>query len=79
MPAVSDLALIILAAPDVSFAHDGISPHRMSDNSRIGSLGFWRMTGTGWVGATLKRGDQSSCQSEVSKYSSMICFRRESR
>ena len=27
--AVSDLALIILAAPDVSFAHDGINPHRI--------------------------------------------------
>jgi hypothetical protein len=29
MPAVSDLALIILAAPDVSFAHDGIKPQRI--------------------------------------------------
>jgi hypothetical protein len=24
-----------------------------SDNSRTGSFGFWRMTGTGWVGAML--------------------------
>jgi hypothetical protein len=31
-----------------------------------------------WVGAMLYRGDQSSCQSAVSKYFSMTCFRRES-
>jgi hypothetical protein len=30
----------------------------------------------GCVGATLYRGNHSSCQSAVSKYSSMICFRR---
>jgi hypothetical protein len=45
--AVSDLALIILAATDESLAHDGISPQRTSDSSRTGTLGFWRMTGTG--------------------------------
>ena len=38
--AVSDLALIIWAAMDESFAHDGISPQRSSDNSRMGSFGF---------------------------------------
>jgi hypothetical protein len=31
--AVSDLALIILAATDGSFAHDGMSPQRTSDSS----------------------------------------------
>ena len=30
-----------------SFAHDGMSPQRTSDNSRRDSLGFSRMTGTG--------------------------------
>src|ERR1019366_7397208 len=45
VPAVSDLALIILAAIDESFAHDGMSPQRTSDNSRTGFFGFWRMTG----------------------------------
>ena len=45
--AVSDLALIMLAATDESLAHEGINPHRISDNSRIDSLGFWRITGTG--------------------------------
>jgi hypothetical protein len=38
--------LIILAATDESFAHDTMSPQRTSDNSRTGSLQFWRMTGT---------------------------------
>jgi hypothetical protein len=42
------LALIMLAAADESLAHDGMSPHRISDNRRTGSLGFWRITGTGW-------------------------------
>jgi hypothetical protein len=51
--AVSDLALIILAAPDESFDHEGMSPQRISDKWRTGSLGFWRMTGMGWVGAML--------------------------
>src|SRR6266700_5769223 len=46
VPAVSDLVLIRLAAADVSFAHEGISPQRTSDSSRMGSFGFWRMTGT---------------------------------
>jgi hypothetical protein len=45
--AVSDLALIILAATDESLPLDGISPQRTSDSSRTGTLGFWRMTGTG--------------------------------
>ena len=45
--AVSDLALIILAAPEASSAHDGKSPQCMSDGSRMGSLGFWRTTGMG--------------------------------
>ena len=78
MCAVSDLALIILAAPDVSFAHKGISPHRISERSRRGSFGCCRITGTGCVGAMLYRGFQSSCQSAVSNCSSMICFRRDS-
>src|ERR1035441_10142255 len=38
----------MLAAPDKSFAHDGMSPHFISDSSRTGSFGFWRMTGIGW-------------------------------
>jgi hypothetical protein len=37
--AVSDLALIILAAIDESFAHVGMRPQRTSDISRRGSLG----------------------------------------
>jgi hypothetical protein len=45
--AVSNLALIIMAAPDMSFAHEGVKPQRTSDSSRRGSFGFWRMTGTG--------------------------------
>ena len=79
MCAVSDLALIILAAPDVSFAHDGIRPHRISEIWRTGSFGCWRITGTGCVGAMLYRGDQSSSQSAVSNCSSMICFLRDKR
>ena len=49
----SAFALIIRAAADGSFAHEGMSPHRTNDNSRTGSFGFWRMIGTGWVGAML--------------------------
>jgi hypothetical protein len=49
----SDLALIILAALDASFDHDGMRPQRTSDRSRRGSLGCWRTMGTGWVGAML--------------------------
>jgi hypothetical protein len=75
--AVSDLALIIRAAADESFAHEGMSPQRISDNSRTGSFGFWRMTGIGWVGAMLYRGFQSSSPETASKYSSTICFRRD--
>jgi hypothetical protein len=51
--AVSDRALIIIPALDMSFDHEGIKPQRIDDNSRRGSFGFWRMTGTGWVGAML--------------------------
>jgi hypothetical protein len=53
-PAISDLALIILAATDESFAQEGISPHRISGSSRTGSFGFWPITGTEWVGARAK-------------------------
>jgi hypothetical protein len=45
--AVSALALIIMAAPDMSLAHDGIKPQRTSDNSRRGSFGFYRIISTG--------------------------------
>ena len=38
MPAVSDLALIMRVAADESFAHDGTSPQRISDNSRVTSV-----------------------------------------
>jgi hypothetical protein len=76
--AVSDRALIMLAAPDESFAHDGTNPHRISDNWRTGSLGFCQITDTGWVGAMLYRGFQSGSSEPQSKYSSTICFRRES-
>ena len=75
MLAVSDLALIMLAATEESFAHDGMSPQRISDNSRMGSFGCWRVTGTGWVGATLYRGFQSGSSEPQSKYSSTTCFR----
>lgn len=51
--AVSDLALIIWAPAEESFAHEGISPQRSKDNSRMGSFGFRRITGTGCVGAML--------------------------
>jgi len=45
-----DRALIVLAAPDESLAHDGMSPQRISDNSRASSMGFWRMAGMDWWG-----------------------------
>jgi hypothetical protein len=77
--AVSDLALIIWAEIDESFAHEGMSPQRINDNSRRGSFEFCRMTGTGWVGAMLYRGLQSSSPETLSKCSSMICFLRDSR
>ena len=51
--AVSDRALIIRAAADETSDHDGTNPQRISDNSRTGSFGFSRITGTGWVGAML--------------------------
>ena len=70
MLAVSDLALIILAAPEESFDQDRMSPHFMIDSSRIGSYGFWRITGTGCVGAMLYRGLQSSSPETLSKYRS---------
>ena len=38
MAAVSDLALIMLAATDESFAHDGMSPQRISESSPDGFL-----------------------------------------
>ena len=38
--AVSDRALIMLAAVDESFAHGEISPHFISASSRTGSFGF---------------------------------------
>jgi hypothetical protein len=47
LAAVSDLVLIIRAAPDESFDHEGIKPHRIRDNPRSGSFGCWRMTGIG--------------------------------
>ncbi len=67
----------MLAATDESFAHDGINPQRIIDSSRTGSFGFWQMTATGWVGAMLYRGTQSSTPESVSKYSSTSCFRRD--
>ena len=72
--AVSALELIMRAAADESFAHEGMSPQRISDSSRIGSLGFWRMTATVWMGATLYRGVQSGSSETLSKYSSTSCF-----
>jgi hypothetical protein len=75
--AVSDLALIIRAAADGSVAQEGMSPQRISDNSRTGSIGFWRIRGTGWVGAMLKLGAQSGSSETLSKCSSMNCFRRD--
>jgi hypothetical protein len=36
--AVSERALIILAAPDESFDHEGINPHRIRESSWPGSL-----------------------------------------
>ena len=77
MPAVSDLALIILADIEGSFAQEGMSPQRTSDSSLTGCFGFWRMTGIGWVGAMLYRGAQSGLSEPQSKYSSTICFRRD--
>jgi hypothetical protein len=29
----------------MSIAQDGINPNRISDSTRLGSLGRWRMTG----------------------------------
>jgi hypothetical protein len=49
MDAVSDRALMIAAALDESFAHEGISPQRIRDNSRLALLEFRLMTGTSWV------------------------------
>jgi hypothetical protein len=70
----------ILADPAESFAHEGINPQRINDNSRTGSFQFWWMTGTDWVGAMLYRGLPSSSPRETeAKYSSISCFLRESR
>ena len=33
------------------FDHEGMSPPHISDSFRMGSFGFWRITGTGCVGA----------------------------
>jgi len=51
--AVSERALIMLAAADGSFDQHGMSPQRISDSSRMGSFGFWWMTGIDWLGAML--------------------------
>jgi len=77
--AVSDLALIMLAATDGSLAHDGTIPHFISDSLRMGSFGCCRITGTDWAGAMLNRGTQSCSSEGLPKYSSTICFRRERR
>ena len=53
LAAVSDRALIIAAAFDESFAHEGTSPQRTSDSSRLALIGFCLMTGTNCVGAIL--------------------------
>jgi len=58
--AVSDFALIVFVAKEGVFAQCGMRPHFISEICRTGSLGCWRITGTGWVGAMLYRGDQSS-------------------
>src|SRR5579864_9831142 len=57
----------------------GISPHFTNEIWLTRSFGCWRITGTRWVGAMLYRWSQSSSHGAVSKYSSMICFRLESR
>jgi hypothetical protein len=31
----------------------GLGPQHIKDSLRVGSFGWWRMTGTGWVGAML--------------------------
>jgi hypothetical protein len=61
------------------FRPRGNKPQRMSDNSQTGSLGFWRMTATGWVGAMLKRGLQLSSADAVSRYSNDLCNQGQSR
>jgi hypothetical protein len=76
--AVSDLALIILAALEGSFDQAGMSPHFINERSRRGSFRCCRITGICWVGAILNRGFQSSSHGALPKYSSMTCFRRES-
>jgi hypothetical protein len=56
----------IRGGPDKLLAQDGISPHLIKDISRLGSVGFCRITGTGWVGAMLYRGVHSgSSDTEV--------------
>src|SRR5262249_55408749 len=77
--AISDLALIMLAPPEASFDHEGISPHRICERCLVGSVGFCRITGTCCVGATLYRGIQSSASEIASKCSAMICFRLDCR
>ena len=72
------LNLIIWAAPDESFDHEGMSPQRIKDNSGRGSFGFWQMVWTGWVGAMLYLRTQAGSSEAQSKCSFMICIRRES-
>jgi hypothetical protein len=45
--AVSDRALIMLAAADESFDHAGMSPQRIREGSRTGPFGLWRTIGIG--------------------------------
>ena len=79
MAAVSDLALIILAAPEASFDHEGSRPQRTSGNSRRGCVGFWQMTGTGWVAAMLSRGAHSSAPGNgVEIFVDQLLFPRQS-
>jgi hypothetical protein len=66
--AVSDLALIVSAATEASFAQEGMSPHRINEITRTGSFGFWRTTGTSCVGAIVVA--RGSSYESVSKYCS---------
>ena len=56
-----------------------LDPNASRKVGGLGSLDAGVRRGTGWVGALLYRGFQSSCQSAASKYSSMICFLRDNR
>jgi hypothetical protein len=50
---VSDLAFVVLYPMLGSVDHEGTSPHRIFESLRAGSRESWRITGTGWEGATL--------------------------